>query len=137
VGGELQPGLAAEARRRERELPAWRWLGPLPHGRARQAIADAHLLVISSVMEGGANVIIEAVTAGTPVLASDIPGNRGMLGEDYAGYFPLGDAAALAGLLRRAAGEPDYYASLARQCARRAPLFAPAREAAAVQALLA
>lgn len=137
VGGELQPGLAAQAGRLEVERPGWHWLGPLPHGRARERIARSHVLVISSVMEGGANVIIEAVTAGTPVLASDIPGNRGMLGEDYFGYFSCGDATRLAALLGRAAGDPDYYAALARQCAMRAPLFDPAREAAAVQALLA
>jgi glycosyltransferase involved in cell wall biosynthesis len=44
-------------------------------------------MVLASHMEGGANVIIEAVCAGVPVLASDIGGNRGMLGDDYAGYF--------------------------------------------------
>jgi hypothetical protein len=58
-------------------------------------------MVLASHMEGGANVIIEAVCAGVPVLASDIGGNRGMLGDDYAGYFPPGDAAALAQLIDR------------------------------------
>jgi glycosyltransferase involved in cell wall biosynthesis len=60
-------------------------------------------MAICSRMEGGANVIIEAVTSGVPVLASDISGNRGMLGEDYAGFFPPGDAAALARLIDRIA----------------------------------
>lgn len=133
AGGELQPGLAATARRLEG--PRWRWLGPLEHGPARRLIADAHLLVLSSRMEGGANVIVEAVMADTPVLASDIPGNRGMLGEDYVGYFPPGDAAALAGLLARAESDPAFYARLATQCAARRPLFEPAREAARVAAL--
>jgi glycosyltransferase involved in cell wall biosynthesis len=65
-------------------------------------------MAICSRMEGGANVIIEAVTSGVPVLASDIGGNRGMLGADYAGYFPVGDAAALARLIDRiAAGRPS------------------------------
>ena len=134
VGGPLQEGM--EARARALESPRWHWLGVLPHGPTRQRIARSHLLVISSRMEGGANVICEAVAAGTPVLASRIPGNVGMLGEDYAGYFPLGDAAALAALLWRAESDAAFLALLQGQCAARAPLFTPAREAAAARALL-
>ncbi len=92
--------------------------------------------MISSRMEGGANVIVEAVTAGTPVLASRISGNEGMLGTDYAGYYPVGDAVALAALLHRADTDPAYYLLLQTQCAARAPLFAPEREAAGVRSLL-
>jgi putative glycosyltransferase (TIGR04348 family) len=135
VGGPLQAGMEEEAR--ALESPRWHWLGALPHGDTRRHIARSHLLVISSRMEGGANVICEAVAAGTPVLASRISGNVGMLGEDYAGYFPPADAAALAGLMLRADTDPAYLALLRRQCAARAPLFLPQREAAAVQALVA
>jgi hypothetical protein len=39
------------------------------------------------------------VASGTPVLASHIDGNIGMLGDDYAGYFPWNNEAALAALL--------------------------------------
>lgn len=134
VGGALQAGMEEEAR--ALESPRWHWLGALPHGAARRFIARSHVLVISSRMEGGANVICEAVAAGTPVLASRISGNVGMLGEDYAGYFPLADEAALARLLLRAETSPAYLALLQRQCAARAPLFTPEREAAAVKALV-
>lgn len=134
VGGPLQAGMEAEAVRLE--SPRWHWLGALPHGVTRQRIARAHLLVISSRMEGGANVICEAVAAGTPVLASRIPGNVGMLGADYAGYFPLSDEAALAALLWRAESDPAFLDLLRRQCAARAPLFTPEREAAGVRALM-
>ena len=44
-------------------------------------------------------MILEAVRCGTPVLASRVPGNVGMLGAHYEGYFPHGDAAVLAALL--------------------------------------
>jgi putative glycosyltransferase (TIGR04348 family) len=134
VGGPLQEGMETQAR--ALESPRWRWLGALPHGATRRRIAACHVLVISSRMEGGANVICEAVAAGTPVLASNIAGNVGMLGADYAGYFPLGDEAALADLLWRAESEPSFLERLQSQCAARAPLFTPAREAAAVQALI-
>ena len=137
VGAALQQGMAAKSAGLAKRHARWHWLGSLPHGRTRERIARSRLLVISSRMEGGANVIVEAVTAGTPVLASDIPGNRGMLGEDYAGYFPVGDSRALAGLMLRAEAEPAFYRRLCTQCASRAPLFAPERERQGVQALLA
>jgi glycosyltransferase involved in cell wall biosynthesis len=92
--------------------------------------------VIASHMEGGANVIIEAVTSGVPVLASHIDGNIGMLGHDYAGYFPPGDAAALAGLIDRSAVDPAFASLLRRQCAARAPLFTPSAEQAALRDLV-
>jgi glycosyltransferase involved in cell wall biosynthesis len=84
-------------------------------------------MVIASHMEGGANVIIEAVTSGVPVLASDIGGNRGMLGDDYPGLFAPGDAAALARLIERSATDPASTpaccaaALRARACSPRAP----------------
>lgn len=113
------------------------WLENLPHTQTRRRIAQAQMMVVSSVMEGGANVIIEAVTSGVPVLASHIPGNVGMLGRDYEGYFPPGDAAQLAQLLQRASRDLDFLARLRQQCASRAPLFAPARERAEVVKLVA
>ena len=75
------------------------------HETTRRRIQRAHVLVHTSRMEGGAHAILEAVCSGTPVLASRIDGNVGMLGADYAGYFPWGDAAALAGLLQRCRDE--------------------------------
>ena len=136
IGAELQAGMATQAEQLAQTTPRWRWLGSRPHGQTRRHIARSHLLVVSSLMEGGANVICEAVTSATPVLASRIPGNVGMLGRDYAGYFPPGDERALASLLAEAETNPLFYQRLANQCAIRAPLFAPERETAAVQGLV-
>jgi hypothetical protein len=69
-------------------------------------------------------------------VASDIPGNRGMLGADYAGYFAVGDSAALAALIDRAAAEASFHALLKAQCDARAHLFSPEREQAAVMQLM-
>ena len=98
IGAALDPGLGDAARALAAEDPRVQTLGPRPHAWTRQAIKRAHLLIVSSRMEGGANVVVEAVTAGTPVLASRISGNVGMLGDDYPGYFAVGDPAGLAGL---------------------------------------
>ena len=133
IGGALDPALGAAATATEAAWPGrYRWLGALPHGDTRQRLQHAHAMAICSIMEGGANVIIEAVTSGVPVLASDISGNRGMLGDEYLGYFPLGDAHALAALIDQSINEPAWYAALQAQCAGRARLFAPEAEQAAL-----
>jgi putative glycosyltransferase (TIGR04348 family) len=136
IGAALDPGLEQAARATEAACPRYRWLGPMPHGQARQRLKRCRAMVIASSMEGGANVIIEAVTSGVPVLASRIDGNVGMLGQEYAGYFPLGDAVALARLIDRCARDADFDALLRRQCAARALLFAPHAEQAAVADLV-
>lgn len=128
IGEALQPDLALAARTAQARMPNYRWLGGLPRAPTRQHIKRAHVLVSSSLMEGGAQVIIEAVQAGTAVLASAISGNIGMLGPDYGGYFPVGDDGALAALLQRCAAEPAFLLRLERQCRERAHLFSPASE---------
>ncbi len=136
AGAGLDPALAEAARATMLEAPHYRWLGGLPHEAARRRIQRAHLLVHPSRMEGGAHVIIEAVVSGTPVLASRIDGNVGMLGEDYAGYFEWGDARSLAALLLRCREDGAFLDRLRRQCQARAPLFEPATEAAALRRLV-
>ena len=136
VGGALDDSLGQQAQETAARCPGYRWPGPMAHDATRALLRQSRLLVVPSVMEGGANVIVEAVTSGVPVLASDISGNRGMLGADYAGYFPVGDAAALAHLIERTATEPDFEHLLRAQCAVRLPLFAPEREKATVLRLM-
>ena len=136
IGGDLDPQLAAEVRAEGAGDARYCPLGPLSQAATRQVIKRCRLLLLPSLMEGGANVLIEAVTSGVPVLGSDIPGNRGMLGADYPGWFPVGDAARLAELISAAARDPDYYAMLSRRCAERVSLFSPAHECASVCSLL-
>lgn len=114
----------------------YRWRDEVPGWQVRRKFAHSHAMVISSVMEGGANVVSEAIVAGLPVIASEIDGNVGLLGEDYRGYYPAQDTGALAALLRRAETEPGFLRDLARQCARRRPLFRGAHEVAAWRTLL-
>jgi putative glycosyltransferase (TIGR04348 family) len=137
VGAALDPALGAEALALQRECPAYRWLGALPQPQALRRIQAAHVLVHPSLMEGGAHVVMEAVRSGTPVLASRIAGNVGMLGAGYEGYFEPGDDEGLARLIARCRDEPAILSRLAAQCALRAPLFDPARERATLHALLA
>ena len=129
----LEADLGTSARTSPPHSRGYRWLGGLEHPRALARIQRAHVLVHPSVAEGGAHVVMEALRCGTPVLASRIPGNVGMLGEAYGGYFEVGDDAALAAMLERARDEPAWLAALARQAAQRAKLFAPELEARCLQ----
>ena len=137
IGDALDPSLGQAAEVAASRYPHYRWLGGLTHTQTRSRIQRAHVLVHPSKMEGGAQVILEAVQSGTPVLASHIDGNVGMLGPHYAGYFALGDDAALAQLLQRCRDDADFLPLLRQQCAARAPLFEPQREQALLRALVA
>ena len=101
----------------------YHWFGEVPHWKIRRAYNTCHLMVLPSVMEGGANVISEATVAGLPVIASDIDGSIGLLGDDYAGYFPVRDTNALCELLLRAEAEPKFVKKLEQQCKQCAGLF--------------
>lgn len=94
-------------------------------------------MVLSSRMEGGANVVSEALVAGLPVLSSRIAGSIGMLGEDYPGYFEVGATEELAALLERCEQRPSFLADLEARCRVLARRFDPAREIAAWESLLA
>ncbi len=135
IGASLDPALGQAAQATQAQCPHYRWLGALPHRQTLQRIQRAHLLVHCSRMEGGAHVLMEAMCSGTPVLASRIDGNVGLLGEDYAGYFEPGDARALASLIlacRSQVGHASVVAHLRDACALRAPLFEPQAERAAL-----
>lgn len=136
IGAALTPDMADRAREEARLNPRYTWLGELPRHSALMALARCRILALTSQSEGGANAISEALAAGVPVIASRIPGSVGLLGEDYAGYFPVGDTKALTAALDRAETDPTFYALLENACAARAGLFAPAREAAAWAELL-
>jgi glycosyltransferase involved in cell wall biosynthesis len=114
----------------------YRWLGECSHARTLQWLARSNLMVISSVMEGGAHVVSEAIAIGVPVIASDIPGNRGLLGNNYPAYFPAGDALALSKLLTKAEFEPAFYQKLNRAIAARQKITEPALEQGSIQKLI-
>ena len=132
IGAPLDVGLGQQAQQLAADIPSYRYLGEQSHAATRARIARAHVLVHPSRMEGGAHVVMEAVMSGTPVLASRIDGNVGMLGGGYDAYFPVGDAQALANLLLRCQNEPAILDHLNQQCALRSTLFEPLAEQTAL-----
>jgi putative glycosyltransferase (TIGR04348 family) len=136
VGGALDEAIASEARALSEGDPRVRYVGPRPHAWTRQAIKRAHLLLVSSRMEGGANVVVEAVTSGTPVVGSRMSGNVGMLGDAYPGLFAVGDADALARLVERAHVDRSFLAELGARCDAQRHRFSPATERETLRRLL-
>jgi putative glycosyltransferase (TIGR04348 family) len=125
-----------EARIHASKNPRYCWLGETPWREARHILARSRLLAQTSLMEGGANVVSEALASGVPVVASEIPGNVGMLGDDYPGYYPVGDEKALASLLYRAETDEEFYETLEARCEARRHLVLPGREKAALGGLV-
>ena len=117
-------------------LDRYQWIGEVSHTDALRILSQSRLMVISSLMEGGAHVVSEAIALGIPVIASDIPGNRGLLGEDYPAYYPKGDERALANLLYRSETIPSFYASLQKHIVLRKELIKPAREKQSIQEIV-
>jgi len=119
------------------------WLGQ--RGDVGEVLAGCDLFVLSSRNEGMANVMLEALAAGTPVVAADVSGVRTALGPDDASspgwIVPPEDPAAMASAIRNAAGrlrgDPGAAAGLAALARRRVEeRFGVERMVAEVEAVL-
>ncbi|HEX5726814.1 MAG TPA: glycosyltransferase [Longimicrobiaceae bacterium] len=111
-----------------------------------RVLAGCDLFVLSSRNEGMANVMLEAMAAGTPVVATGVSGVRTALGADGdqppAGWIvPPGDPDALATALREVAAQlradPAAVGARVEHALRRVEQrFAPERMVAEVEAVL-
>ena len=128
VGGEMTDTMGARARQEMRLNQRYQWLGEQPRWRVGRILAKTSLCVLSSRMEGGANVLSEAIVGSVPILASRIDGNVGILGADYPGYFEVGNTKQLARLLTRVETSPEYLAELRERVKNLVSLFSPERE---------
>jgi putative glycosyltransferase (TIGR04348 family) len=137
LGAALSPSMERKAREEMARNNRYRWFGNVPQWRARQLLARSRLLVVSSKLEGGANVVSEALAANVPVVSTHISGSIGLLGADYPGYFEIGATSELAKLLQRCEREPKFYRRLSQLCQKQAKLLTPAREQAAWNRLIA
>ena len=128
LGGAIEPGMEERARAEEARNPRYSWLGARSRTQALRLLARTRALVVSSRLEGGANVVTEALACGLPVLSSRIEGSLGILGPSYPGYFPVGDERALAVLLGRMETDRGFYSRLRKLCRKLAPITSPERE---------
>jgi glycosyltransferase involved in cell wall biosynthesis len=82
------------------------------HGRSDDVaneLRQAHIFVLPSAVEGMSNALLEAMSAGLAVIASDIPGNRDVVTHDHDGLlFPHGDIAALSAAIDSLVMDASY-----------------------------
>ena len=126
-------------RRAKKEIQVnsrYKWYGEVPHWKINQLYANADLMVLSSKMEGGANVISEACTAGLPIVASDIDGSIGLLGSNYPGYYLCGNTSSLRELLIKAEMDKLFLARLTKACQAKANLFTYKKEKSSLKKLI-
>ena len=136
AGSILDENFRSAVAAEERENPRYQWLGALSAEEALRLIAASDLLVLSSIAEGGARVLTEAVVSGTPILAARNDATISLLGDHYPGLFDPGETAALAGLLQRCESEPEFLADLTRRVVQHAAECAESREQEAWKSLL-
>lgn len=91
------------------------------HGEALEELYSSALVyAIPSEIEGLSLSLLEAMSLGCPIVASDIPGNREALGDPPAGLtFPARDRGALGAALRNLAADASLRESLAEAAATR------------------
>lgn len=111
VGGPCREGDMSEALRRQAaELglaERVHFLGALPPAELKWPLSAADVFVLSTRNEGWANVILEAMACGLPVVASDVGGNREVVATDDLGAIvPFDDHARLAEALDAALRRP-------------------------------
>lgn len=83
------------------------FLGAMPAEKLRSPLSAADVFVLATRNEGWANVILEAMACGLPVVATDVGGNREVVCRDELGaVVPFGDAAALQDALTAALRQP-------------------------------
>jgi glycosyltransferase involved in cell wall biosynthesis len=136
AGDALTAEWRRTARSEAKSNARYEWTGGVAQSIARRLVARSHVMVLSSVMEGGANVISEACVVGTAIVASRIPSTVALLGRDHPGLFPVGNTAALRRLLLRCEREPALVAELERRSRVLATRFDPRREREAWKGLL-
>lgn len=112
------------------------YLGEVPHERMAALLDRVDVVVNTSFSEGGmANSVLEAMSRGRAVLASDIEGNRSVIEPEVDGLL-FADAAGFERQAERLVGDAGLRRRLgAAACGKIARLYSPEREIEAYLAL--
>jgi glycosyltransferase involved in cell wall biosynthesis len=109
--------------------------GYLPFERLRELYLESDCMLHVSWTEGVPQVLLEALAAGLPVVATDVGGVRGAVGE-VAELIPPGDADAAVAALLRLRGDPGLRERLIRRGLERARRHTIESETSALAAFL-
>ncbi len=118
-----------------RQLENVEFLGRVPEGQKAQLFKTADIYVSPATgRESFGIVLLEAMSAGAPIICSDIHGYRGVVRRDRDGLLvEPGNADALAASMRRLIDDPQLRAQLSRAGEERAQLFTWERVGQAVE----
>ena len=121
AGGAMTPELEITAKSETANNPRYKWLGEMPRWKARRVMAKSQAMVLTSLAEGGANVVSEALADCIPVISSRIAGSVGILGQGYPGYYEVEDEHDLARVLSQLETDPLFLQELKRWCTELSP----------------
>lgn len=130
LGAALDPVMAQQANNWHNHDARFEWLDNVPYQEALSWMRQVDYTLNTSHSEGGSNAVSESIMLGTPVLASRIEGNVGLLEDDYLGYFEPDNAQSLADLLQRAITDSNFKDQLHEQTLALQSKFLPEKEVA-------
>jgi glycosyltransferase involved in cell wall biosynthesis len=139
IAGEGDERAPLERRAAELGLGARvRFLGALPRERVLELFSAADASILSSSWENFPHTVVEALAVGTPVIATAIGGVAEIVHDGENGLLvPAGDAAALAGAVRRYLGDSELRERLRAAAALSVAEYAPERVFARLEETLA
>lgn len=135
-GVVLNEDMEQMVREHSEKSDRYHWNGVLSHSESQYRLAASQLVLLTSKFEGAPSVISEACVNGVPVLATRICATIGLLGDDYPGFFPVGNERRLAELLWAAETDSDFYNSLVTAVSKLQSKFTFENERTAWESLL-
>lgn len=103
-----------------------RLCGVVPNTKIASKLKTADVYLSSSIYEGFGMAVLEAMSVGLPVIISDIPPHRELMGstdEDDQCFFESRNAEKLANRIEFLLSDPHLYNQIAQRCYNRSSLF--------------
>jgi alpha-maltose-1-phosphate synthase len=93
----------------------WHWLGSLPHSQVLDRMLESDVLVLPSLSEGCALVVLEALACGLPVIITPNTGSLEFVSDGREGFVvPIRDSEAIAAKLGRLSYDRELLAEMSR-----------------------
>ena len=96
-----------------------RFVGRIPHHEVHLYLRAADVFVLNTSYEGLSHTLIETRSVGTPIVTTDIGGNREILkNEETALLVPVGDPESFVAAVNRLLNSPELRQNLAQAATR-------------------
>jgi glycosyltransferase involved in cell wall biosynthesis len=117
----IGPRLGGDCAALDAELKRHEWLGSMPHQRVLEVMADHDLLVLPSLFEGFALVVLEALAQGLPVIATYNSGASKAVVDGETGFIvPIRDSAAIVARVSELDQDRERLTAMSRAASRKA-----------------